>query len=239
MDPNARPYSDDAEIQREYERITLSFRAIGGGLWDYDIETDALFCDDRWYAIMGLDPVEDQVRNVEEFVAHLHPEDAAIIVPVDKAAFAVLMERREPYREDYRIVRRDGAVRWIRSVASIVRDRTSRHMRAVGCVLDVTEFREAAMPGSAPPISTDFMVRLAAERAEGLQSGAISPLTGKERACLLWVSVGKTAWETATILGVSRRTVEFHLANATRKLDAGNKVHAAFIALRANLLNDR
>lgn len=62
------------------------------------------------------------------------------------------------------------------------------------------------------------------------------PLTDRELTCLRWVSLGKTAWETATIIGRSRRTVEFHLLNAMRKLGAVNKVHAAVIAVRQGLI---
>lgn len=62
-----------------------------------------------------------------------------------------------------------------------------------------------------------------------------NPLTDKERECLFWVAVGKTAWETAKILSCSPRTVEFHLRNAARKLDASNKVHAAMIAFSRRL----
>jgi DNA-binding CsgD family transcriptional regulator len=61
-------------------------------------------------------------------------------------------------------------------------------------------------------------------------------LTAKELECLRWVSLGKTAWETAAIIGRSHRTVEFHLNNAVRKLDASNRVHAATIAIRLGLL---
>lgn len=61
-------------------------------------------------------------------------------------------------------------------------------------------------------------------------------LTSKEVECLFWVKLGKTAWETAEIIGVSRRTVEFHLANSVKKLDASNKIHAAFIAFSMGII---
>lgn len=46
-----------------------------------------------------------------------------------------------------------------------------------------------------------------------------TPLTGRELQCLAWVSRGKTSWETAAILGVSESTVNFHLRNASKKLN--------------------
>lgn len=61
-------------------------------------------------------------------------------------------------------------------------------------------------------------------------------LTEHERLCLSWTVRGKTAWEIARILGRSRPTIDFHLQKAMRKLDASNKIHAAFKALQAGLI---
>lgn len=51
-------------------------------------------------------------------------------------------------------------------------------------------------------------------------------LTGRERECLLWAAEGKTASDTAQILGISERTVLFHLHNAAEKLDVTNRSQA-------------
>jgi len=61
-------------------------------------------------------------------------------------------------------------------------------------------------------------------------------LTPRELECLQWASKGKTAWETSQILAVSESTVIFHLRNATRKLNATNRVHAVTKALQASLI---
>jgi DNA-binding CsgD family transcriptional regulator len=61
-------------------------------------------------------------------------------------------------------------------------------------------------------------------------------LSEHERLCLIWTTQGKTAWEVAQIIGRSKATVEFHLRRAAGKLDATNKVHAAFKARELDLL---
>jgi LuxR family transcriptional regulator, activator of conjugal transfer of Ti plasmids len=45
-------------------------------------------------------------------------------------------------------------------------------------------------------------------------------LTQRERQCLAWVAQGKTAADIALLVGISARTVMFHLENARRKLSA-------------------
>jgi DNA-binding CsgD family transcriptional regulator len=61
-------------------------------------------------------------------------------------------------------------------------------------------------------------------------------LTRSELECLYWAGLGKTAWETAGITRRNQRTVEFHLANAIRKLNATNKIQAAAIAMKIGLI---
>ncbi|MBV7484551.1 helix-turn-helix domain-containing protein [Bordetella sp. BOR01] len=62
------------------------------------------------------------------------------------------------------------------------------------------------------------------------------PLSNRERDCLHWSALGKTSWETAIILGVSERTVNFHIGNACSKLGVYNRRAAVALALRQGLL---
>ena len=64
-----------------------------------------------------------------------------------------------------------------------------------------------------------------------------TPLSGRELQCLEWVSLGKTSWETATILGLSERTVNFHLRNACRKLNVYGRQAGVVKAVRLGLLH--
>jgi len=52
------------------------------------------------------------------------------------------------------------------------------------------------------------------------------PLTTREQEVLRWASAGKTTWEMARIIGISERTVVFHVRNAMRKLEARNRAQA-------------
>lgn len=61
-------------------------------------------------------------------------------------------------------------------------------------------------------------------------------LTVREHECLLWTARGKSAWAIGEILGISERTVVFHLANAMRKLGVSNKIYAVVKAIMAGLI---
>lgn len=61
-------------------------------------------------------------------------------------------------------------------------------------------------------------------------------LSNREVACLHWSSLGKTSWETGLILGVTERTVNFHIGNACNKLGVNSRRAAVAIAVRRGLL---
>jgi DNA-binding CsgD family transcriptional regulator len=63
-------------------------------------------------------------------------------------------------------------------------------------------------------------------------------ITERESQYLLWALRGKTAWETAAILGTSENTAAKMLRSATAKLGVANKRMAAIKALQLGLLPD-
>lgn len=60
---------------------------------------------------------------------------------------------------------------------------------------------------------------------------SLAPLTPREREVILWSAEGKTASEIGTILSLSERTVNFHIANIVKKLDCTNKMQAVVKAV--------
>lgn len=66
---------------------------------------------------------------------------------------------------------------------------------------------------------------------------AVARLTAREREVLRWTAAGKTADASAEILGISVRTVEYHLLNAARKLNTANRTHTVVEALRSRQLS--
>lgn len=63
-----------------------------------------------------------------------------------------------------------------------------------------------------------------------------APLTPRERQCLAWAARGKTMADTGQILGITKRTVEFHLDNARNKLNAVTVPQAVAESIRRDLL---
>jgi DNA-binding CsgD family transcriptional regulator len=66
--------------------------------------------------------------------------------------------------------------------------------------------------------------------------GRSALLSDREIECLRWLVEGKSAADAGTILGLSPRTVKFHLENVRRKLDCQTTVQAAAAAVRKGLI---
>ncbi len=77
----------------------------------------------------------------------------------------------------------------------------------------------------------------AMSRILGKTSSTFPTLTDREKAILQWLMQGKSAWDVSNIIGISERTVKFHIDNVMRKLEAVNRTHAVAIALRYRIID--
>ena len=68
------------------------------------------------------------------------------------------------------------------------------------------------------------------------QAGAHVHLTARELECLRWAAEGKTGWEIGRLLGISERTVVFHVENAARKLGVFGRRQAVARAIALQLI---
>lgn len=62
-------------------------------------------------------------------------------------------------------------------------------------------------------------------------------LSAREQEVLIWIREGKSSWEISMILGISERTVKFHIAAILNKLGAANRAHAVAIALSIGIID--
>jgi DNA-binding CsgD family transcriptional regulator len=61
-------------------------------------------------------------------------------------------------------------------------------------------------------------------------------LTRREMEVLHWAREGKSTWEAAHILGITERTIKYHLNNIYRKLDSTNRTQAVSTAIKQGLI---
>jgi DNA-binding NarL/FixJ family response regulator len=84
-------------------------------------------------------------------------------------------------------------------------------------------------------LATIITARLAGVARTGLWPKTIA-LNDREAEVLTWVARGKTSAEIARILGLTKRTVDFHIDNARTKLGAATRTEAAIKAATGRLI---
>jgi len=62
-------------------------------------------------------------------------------------------------------------------------------------------------------------------------------LSSRELECLKWCSAGKSYWETSVILGISERTVNFHMTTVRQKLNAMTNAQAVANAIHQGIIS--
>jgi DNA-binding NarL/FixJ family response regulator len=90
------------------------------------------------------------------------------------------------------------------------------------------------------PIDFDVLTTIIAARLNGVARIGVWPktvgLNDRESEVLTWVARGKTSAEIAQILGLTKRTVDFHTDNARAKLGAATRTEAAIKAAAGRLI---
>lgn len=126
--------ASEAALHSMKERFGLALAAGRTGIWYFDIGTRRSFWDAHTHVIMGLPPEEGTVPS-DIWVGFLHPEDrdAAVATHADLSLF-----EHGDRQMRYRIVRPDGEVRHLETLARFSSD-PKPHGSIVGTVRDITD----------------------------------------------------------------------------------------------------
>ena len=127
----------EAALRQSEERLALALEATADGVWDWDLERDAIYVSPRWARMLGYEPGE--IATVEQARQVVHPEDRERLEALYREHFA----GRSPQLElEMRALTRSGGWRWVLNRAKVVRrDPDGRPLRVVGAYSDVTERR--------------------------------------------------------------------------------------------------
>ena len=115
-------------------RLEEAQRISHVGYWERDLATNRYTWSDENYRIFGLRP-QERLLSFDEVQELLHPADRQMRA----AAVAEALRGGPRYDVEYRVVRPNGEVRFVRSVGDVVRDESGRPRRVFGTVQDITE----------------------------------------------------------------------------------------------------
>ncbi|WP_456826912.1 PAS domain-containing protein, partial [Cellulomonas sp. P5_E12] len=138
----ADPVAALAALQARYEadrvRWQLAVSAGGVGSWDWDLVSGRLDWDDQLLEIFGV-AREDFGSTVEAFYAALDPDDLPRVIDALQVAIATCAQ----YVAEYRVIRGDGTVRWVKARGMALAGPDGTAARVLGAAYDTTAERDA------------------------------------------------------------------------------------------------
>jgi PAS domain S-box-containing protein len=130
-------------LKRSEEHARLAISVARLGTWAFDPVHDRITLDDRMRVMIGR-TADEPPGSLEDFLAHVHPDDRAAVHGAVQAAL-------DPagtggYAIEYRVVWPDGSVHWlaVNGQTQFTDDAAGRRATSfVGTALDITERKES------------------------------------------------------------------------------------------------
>lgn len=121
------------------ERWKFTIEGAKDGVWDWDLQTNAVFVSTRYKEILGYPP--DATLNVfDSWSADIHPNDRHAVL----AGLTATLEDGIPSQAEYRLRCHDGSYVWVLSRANVVaRDDHGRPLRMTGTLTDISHTKRA------------------------------------------------------------------------------------------------
>ena len=131
-----------AGLHEGLERLRLAAEATGFASYDFDVETRTSDWSNPIHSLVQGEPAGPVPQ--ERIFERVHPDDRESFERFVREALGATGPRRQA--AEFRIVRGDGGVRWVRDSNQVLfeeRDGAPRAVRVVGTLQDVTERRAA------------------------------------------------------------------------------------------------
>lgn len=125
-------------LRESEERYRLVLEGSNDGIWDWDIGTQEIYCNDRLYEIIGLSAGQVSA-SYDLFCKLLHPEDR---LRVSQAVAAHLQNHLE-LDVEFRLLHTSGEYRYCMARGKAWRDEQGRPFRMSGIISDITERKRA------------------------------------------------------------------------------------------------
>ena len=130
-----------SELALESSEKQLRFVLQGAelGFWDWDIAAGKVDRNERWAVMLGYTQAELQ-QTTRQWTDFIHPEDRERAWDSIKA---VIEGRTNVHRLEYRMLHKDGSIRWILDQASVMqRDADGKPVRMCGTHTDITRRKQ-------------------------------------------------------------------------------------------------
>jgi PAS domain S-box-containing protein len=127
----------EAALRDSERQLRLAVEGARIGTWEQDLRTGRGRWSPRAAEIMGVP--HDRPLSPEQRIALIHPDDREWMA----RGTARLTRSGDDFAIEHRVIRPDGALRWVASHGVVIRDENGVAVHTLGTVRDVTERRQA------------------------------------------------------------------------------------------------
>ena len=185
MDISARIATETA-LRESERRLAVAIEGAVGGLWDWDLTTDALWTNDQWATMLGYEP-DAFSAELGSWKRLLHPDDYDRVMAVTARMLSGAGGSAE---FEARMRRADGGWTWILDRGRVVeRSADGRPLRAAGLHIDITERKrleaERDRLATAVAQSFDAVIVAGATGEIAYVNAATERLVGRDAALLV------------------------------------------------------
>ena len=127
-----------SRLRESEEQLRQALSAARMGTWRRNLSTQLSERDANFNAIMGL-PATDSTTTVRDRLEEIFPDDRATA----SEAWDRAVETQGVYEAEFRVRRKDGAIRWVRDQGRFVPGQDGQADFLTGLTLDITERKKA------------------------------------------------------------------------------------------------
>ena len=127
---------DPESVIHAWRRLRFALGAAGIGTWHLDLRSGIATYDEGLNEIFGLEPVESQ-SPLRSRLERIHVDDRDRVRALVNGA----IRNKTEFTVEFRIVRPDGEIRWLRDRGRVYVDDEGTAIEATGAVMDITERR--------------------------------------------------------------------------------------------------
>lgn len=138
--------TDDWQHQKNIleteQRWKHALEGSGAGVWDWDVTNNTVVFSDKLLAMLGYVPGEI-IGKMENWLKLIHPQD---IERVTADINRMLSGEKPEYRNEHRILSKDGSWKWVLGSATVgERDTEGNPIRVIGTKTDISWRKQAEL----------------------------------------------------------------------------------------------
>ncbi|WP_455371534.1 PAS domain S-box protein, partial [Petrachloros mirabilis] len=121
-------------LQENEQRLHLALNSAQMGMWDWDPLTDLVVWSEHQFELFDIRKEEFAGSSAPVF-EKIHSDDRSRV----QLALLHARERGVEFRQEFRVVHRDGTVRWLMGIGRPLRDLSGNCSRLIGINFDITD----------------------------------------------------------------------------------------------------